>query len=93
MSALQQSDFTAALFDPALPCPAGLRAWNGSDPAALVAKTDSSFLRSVEWQSGHSGMLSARTSVSNSLAQCWQAYSYIGMGFSSSWLDFAAGGR
>jgi len=37
MSALQQSDFTAALFDPALPCPAGLRAWNGSDPAARFA--------------------------------------------------------
>lgn len=37
MSALQQSDFTKALFDPALPCPAGLRAWNGSDPAARFA--------------------------------------------------------
>lgn len=37
MSAVQQSDFAAALLDPALPCPAGLRAWNGSDPAARFA--------------------------------------------------------
>lgn len=37
MSALQQSDFSAALFDPELPCPSGLRAWNGSDPAARFA--------------------------------------------------------
>lgn len=37
MSALQQSDFAAALFDPVLPSPAGLRAWNGSDPAARFA--------------------------------------------------------
>lgn len=37
MSALQQSDFAAALFDPALPCPSGLCTWNGSDPAARFA--------------------------------------------------------
>ena len=65
---------------------------NGSGPAALVAKTDRSFLSSVEWQSGHSGTVSARTSVSNSFPQPWQAYSYIGMAFSSSNPDFARGG-
>lgn len=32
-----QADFTAALLDPALACPQGLRAWNGSDPAARLA--------------------------------------------------------
>lgn len=31
------ADFAAALLDPALPCPAGLVAWNGSDPAARFA--------------------------------------------------------
>jgi hypothetical protein len=35
--ALRQGDFTAALLDPALACPPGLRAWNGSDPAARLA--------------------------------------------------------
>lgn len=34
--ALQQSVFAAALLDPARPCPPGLRAWNGSDPAARL---------------------------------------------------------
>lgn len=29
--------FAAALLDPGLPCPAGLRAWNGSDPARRFA--------------------------------------------------------
>ena len=29
--------FAAALFDPARPCPPGLRAWNGSDPAVRFA--------------------------------------------------------
>lgn len=29
--------WAAALLDPALPCPAGLRAWNGSDPAPRLA--------------------------------------------------------
>ena len=29
--------WAAALLDPALPCPAGVRAWNGSDPAARLA--------------------------------------------------------
>ena len=29
--------WAAALLDPALPCPAGMRAWNGSDPAARLA--------------------------------------------------------
>lgn len=37
MSALAQSAFAAALLDPALPCPTGLRAWNGSDPKARLA--------------------------------------------------------
>ncbi|MDE1948309.1 MAG: putative DNA-binding domain-containing protein [Burkholderiales bacterium] len=32
-----QQDFSSALLDPCLPCPAGLRAWNGSDPAARFA--------------------------------------------------------
>ncbi len=31
------ADFAAALLDPALPCPPGLRTWNGSDPAARFA--------------------------------------------------------
>lgn len=29
--------WAAALLDPALPCPAGVRAWNGSDPAVRLA--------------------------------------------------------
>ena len=32
-----QAAFTAALLDPALPCPPGLRAWNGSDPKPRLA--------------------------------------------------------
>lgn len=32
-----QADFAAALLDPVTPCPAGLRAWNGSDPARRLA--------------------------------------------------------
>jgi hypothetical protein len=32
-----QADFAAALFDPARPCPSGLRAWNSSDPALRYA--------------------------------------------------------
>jgi len=32
-----QAAFAAALLDPARPCPPGLRAWNGSDPAARLA--------------------------------------------------------
>lgn len=32
-----QADLAAALLDPARPVPAGLRAWNGSDPAARFA--------------------------------------------------------
>ena len=36
-AALHQSSFAAALLDPAMPCPAGLVAWNGSDPAARLA--------------------------------------------------------
>lgn len=32
-----QSEFAAALLDPALPCPSGLMVWNGSDPAARLA--------------------------------------------------------
>lgn len=35
--ASRQADFTAALLDPARACPHGLRAWNGSDPAARLA--------------------------------------------------------
>jgi hypothetical protein len=34
---MPQADFAAALLDPALACPQGLRAWNGSDPAARLA--------------------------------------------------------
>lgn len=32
-----QTDFAAALLDPSRPVPAGLRAWNGSDPRARLA--------------------------------------------------------
>jgi hypothetical protein len=32
-----QATFAAALMDPALACPPGLRAWNGSDPTARLA--------------------------------------------------------
>lgn len=32
-----QAAFAAALLDPTLPCPPGLRAWNGSDPAVRLA--------------------------------------------------------
>lgn len=34
---LPQQAFAAALLDPALPCPQGLRSWNGSDPARRLA--------------------------------------------------------
>ena len=34
---LSQRDFAQALLDPHQPCPAGLRSWNGSDPAARFA--------------------------------------------------------
>jgi len=34
---LNQAGFAAALLAPDLPCPAGLRAWNGSDPSARLA--------------------------------------------------------
>lgn len=37
MSGPRQADFAAALLDPGLPCPAGLRAWNGSDPSVRFA--------------------------------------------------------
>lgn len=36
-AAPSQADFAAALLDPARPVPQGLRAWNGSDPAARYA--------------------------------------------------------
>lgn len=32
-----QDEFAAALLDPALACPQGLRTWNGSDPAVRLA--------------------------------------------------------
>ncbi len=32
-----QAGFAASLLDPALPCPPGLRTWNGSDPARRLA--------------------------------------------------------
>jgi hypothetical protein len=32
-----QAEFAAALLDPALPCPPGLRAWNASDPTRRLA--------------------------------------------------------
>lgn len=35
--ALGQAEFAAALLDPDRPCPPGLRAWNGSDPAVRLA--------------------------------------------------------
>ena len=35
--ATPQTDFRAALLDPALACPEGLRAWNGSDPTVRLA--------------------------------------------------------
>ena len=34
---MSQADFAATLLAPDLPCPAGLRAWNGSDPSARLA--------------------------------------------------------
>jgi len=34
---VNQANFAAALLAPDLPCPAGLRVWNGSDPAARLA--------------------------------------------------------
>ncbi len=34
---MTQAAFAAALLAPDLPCPAGLRAWNGSDPAVRLA--------------------------------------------------------
>ena len=34
---MTQATFAAALLAPDLPCPAGLRAWNGSDPTARLA--------------------------------------------------------
>ena len=37
MTAFVQTAFAAALLDPALPCPQGLRTWNGSDPARRLA--------------------------------------------------------
>ena len=36
-AATHQATFAAALLDPALPCPAGLRVWNASDPARRLA--------------------------------------------------------
>ena len=47
-----------------------------------VAKTDSSFSRSVEWQLGHAATVVERTRVSNCWPQSWQAYSKIGMAVS-----------
>lgn len=37
MNATSQADFARALLDPARPLPAGLRTWNGSDPARRFA--------------------------------------------------------
>lgn len=36
-AATHQATFAAALLDPALPCPAGLRVWNASDPGRRLA--------------------------------------------------------
>jgi len=44
-----------------------------------VAKTDSNFSSAVDWQLGHWGMVSERTSASNWWPQLLQAYSYIGI--------------
>ena len=37
VSVASQGDIVAALLDPRLPCPAGIVAWNGSDPAVRLA--------------------------------------------------------
>lgn len=44
-----------------------------------VAKTDSNFSSAVDWQLGHWGTVSERTSASNWWLQLLQAYSYIGI--------------
>jgi hypothetical protein len=70
----------------------GLTGIGGKSGAeAAVPNTDSCFWRSVEWQPGHSGTVSERTSASKSFPHFWQTYSKIGMWFSSSASHFAAG--
>ena len=61
--------------------PAATDVASGFDPA--VAKTDSFFARSVEWQLGQSATVLARTRVSNSCPHLLHAYSKIGMAGSS----------
>jgi hypothetical protein len=57
--------------------PDGMGATSGAE--AVVAKTDNCFSKCLEWQTGHSGTVSERTSASNFLLQSLQAYSKIGM--------------
>ena len=46
-SACSQADFAATLLDPDRDCPAGLRAWNGSDPTARLAVYRNNVLSSL----------------------------------------------
>ena len=43
-----QTDFAAALLDPGVACPQGLRAWNGSDPAARFAVHRNNVISSLQ---------------------------------------------
>lgn len=44
---MSQADFAAALLTPGAPCPAGLKAWNGSDPSARFAVYRNNVLSSL----------------------------------------------
>lgn len=55
--------------------PQGPAAAGAASAVVAVAKTDSFFARSVEWQRGQSGTASERTSVSNSFPHFAHAYS------------------
>ena len=46
--ATPQADFTAALLDPELACPEGLRAWNGSDPTVRFAVHRNNVISSLQ---------------------------------------------
>ena len=46
-SVCSQADFAATLLDPDRDCPAGLRAWNGSDPTARLAVYRNNVLSSL----------------------------------------------
>lgn len=47
MHALREAHFAAALLDPEQPCPPGLRAWNGADPARRFAVHRNNVLSSL----------------------------------------------